>query len=422
MPVLITSVDKNSIAEKHKIKAGAQLISVNSHEINDVLDYGFYTKECSLELRLIPEAGSQPVTLHIRKSEDEELGLNSSSFLMDAQHRCSNNCIFCFIDQLPEGMRESLYFKDDDERLSFLFGNYITLTNLHDHEIDRIIEMKISPINISVHTTNERLRCEMMGNRFAGEKLKYLYRLADAGVEINCQLVLCPGWNDGDELAATLDTLTKYPSIRSIAAVPVGLTGYREGLCELKTFDKQSAAETIDILERYERVYPSDEWFLLAGRPIPDIDYYGELLQLENGVGMLALLRDEFESAMRLEDEQKSAERSLLVCGEAAYEFIKSLVDTACARFGCECEVIAIRNDYFGGSVNVTGLVTATDIIKQLRGKQMCRRLLFSHNMLRREGDMFLDSITTDELAQTLGTQLRAVSDGADLLDALLGR
>lgn len=307
MAIAITKVKEGSPAARLGIRPGMRLLAVNGHDIRDVLDYGFYTTAPALRLELSGPDGR--CTLEARKEEYEELGIESESFLMDKQHSCANKCIFCFIDQLPRGLRDTLYFKDDDERLSFLFGNYITLTNLGDEEIGRIIEMKVSPVNISVHTTDPDLRCRMMNNRFAGDKLRYLYRLAEAGTEINCQIVLCPGWNDGRALEQTLADLTAlYPSVRSIACVPVGLTAYREGLEPLHCFDRDSAAAVLDCVGRANArckaafgvnlVYPADEFFLTAGRPIPPIAYYDELLQLENGVGMLAELFDEFGTAL----------------------------------------------------------------------------------------------------------------------------
>ena len=431
MSVKITSVDAGSPAERAGILPGATLISVNGHPINDVLDYGFYTTENHLELVLSDDLGTiSNVKLH--KKEYEQLGLEAASFLMDKQHRCSNNCVFCFIDQLPKGMRDSLYFKDDDERLSYLFGNYITLTNMGDAEIERIIEMKIEPINISVHTTNPELRCRMMGNRFAGGKLKYLYRLAEANIPINCQIVLCPNMNDGEELRRTLSDLIKIaPPIQSIACVPVGLTAHREGLTELTAFNHDSAGDVIDIieqanadyLERYGKriVFPSDEFFLLAGREIPPIEYYEELLQIENGVGMIAQLCDEFEMTIRRCERSDEHKPTALITGEAAAPTIKMLVERAKKIIpDIDCEVFAIHNDFFGGGVSVSGLVTATDIIKQMKGKTSnFKRASIPRDMLRREGDVFLDDLTPADVERELGVELVISSDGCDLADIL---
>lgn len=433
MSVKITGIDDNSPAEKSGIAVGMSLVSVNGHEINDVLDYGFYTADRHLNVILEAADGSR-FSVVVNKSEYEQLGIEAESFLMDKQHRCSNNCVFCFIDQLPKGMRESLYFKDDDERLSYLFGNYITLTNMGDAEIERIIAMKIEPINISVHTTNPELRCRMMGNRFAGEKLKYLYRLADAGIPINCQIVLCRDMNDGDELRRTLsDLITIAPPIQSIACVPVGVTGYREGLPELKTFDHDSACEVIDIIEESNSEYlkkfnkriafPSDEFFLLAGRDIPPIEYYEELLQIENGVGMLAQLCDEFEATFCRCERAAEHKPTAFITGEAAAPTIKMLANRAKQIMpDISYEVFAIHNDFFGGCVSVSGLVTATDIIKQMKGKlNGFTRAVIPRDMLRREGDVFLDDLTPDDVERELGVELAISSDGCDLADILAG-
>lgn len=431
MAVVISGVDKNSIASAVGIKGGDTLVSVDAHEINDVLDYGFYTKSERLSLLVRTKKGREEI-FDIEKDEDEELGLQFESFLIDEQHSCQNDCIFCFINQLPEGLRETLYFKDDDERLSFLFGNYITLTNMSDAEIERIIEMKISPINISVHTTNETLRCEMMHNRFAGEKLKYLYRLAEAGVEINCQIVLCRGINDGAELRATLDKLTAlYPSVRSIACVPAGLTADRAGLPKLLAYDGETAKGVLDIIGEYNAknkarygvnlVYPSDEFFLLTGREIPSSEYYDDFLQIENGVGMLRKFTDEFISAADRAEQSGQKKIIDIATGEAAAETIERLVDYAKRKKpNLSCVVHAVKNEFFGGNVSVSGLVTATDIIKQLKGKtQEGSRLLIPRDMLRREGDMFLDSITLDELEKNLNIVIEPICDGEELAWAL---
>ncbi|MEG0912480.1 MAG: DUF512 domain-containing protein [Oscillospiraceae bacterium] len=435
MSIVISSIEPQSSAEQLNIPLGSLLISVNGHAINDVLDYGFHTAATHLRLEIQDKNSAEIKVYELFKGQYDRLGIESESFLMDTQHTCRNSCVFCFIDQLPKGLRESLYFKDDDERLSFLFGNYITLTNLGDREVQRIIEMKVSPINISIHTTNEKLRCEMMGNRFAGEKLKYLYQLAQAGLEINCQIVLCRGLNDGEELRKTLGNLTAlYPSVQSIACVPVGLTEHREGLAKLEAFDRQSACEVLDIMgdinadckQKYgvNLAYPADEFFLLAGRRIPPIEYYDELLQTENGVGMLAVLADDFSYALDEAVEDRDEHTCTIATGEAAYETILGLTEKAKQKIPrLRCEVVAIKNNFFGGNVVVSGLVTATDIISQLGGKTIKGdTLLIPENMLRREGDMFLDSITVEQLSRKLNKKIRIVSDGADLIEALRER
>ncbi len=433
MSVIIKSVLEGSPSDKANIKAGGSLISINGNEILDVLDYRFYQNEKKLKLKI--EYEGRVKTYRIKKEEYDELGLMFETYLMDKQRSCKNNCIFCFIDQMPKGMRESLYFKDDDSRLSFLFGNYITLTNITEHEIERIIKLHISPVNISVHTTNPELRCKMMNNRFAGEALKVLYRLADAGIIINCQLVLCPGINDGEELKRSLLDLTALESVRCIAAVPVGLTGHTEGLPHLEPFNKETASAVLDIMEEIgesclknqgkRRVFAADEFYLLAGREIPSANFYEDFLQLENGVGMWALLLSEFKGAVcDKEDYVLEKPRIIsLATGEAAYPLIKNIVDIAAEKWhNLECRVYPIKNNFFGGKITVTGLVTGGDIISQLKGENLGEELLIPAAMLRHEGDKFLDDVTLRGLKENLGLALRVVeNDGYELLSALLG-
>lgn len=353
---------------------------------------------------------------------------------MDKQHSCCNRCIFCFIDQLPKGMRSSLYFKDDDSRLSFLFGNYITLTNMTEHDIERIIKMHISPINISVHTTNPELRAKMTGNRFAGKSLAILDRLADAGVKINCQLVICKGINDGDELKRSLTDLGKlYPSVQSIALVPIGLTKFRDGLFPLEPYDAPSAQEVIQITERFgdqfevehgERIcYAADEFYLKAQRPIPPAEFYGDFDQLENGVGLMASLKQEFEQALEYFEEPAKKRRVTIVTGMAVFPFLNGLLDGL--RIKCHnltCNVIPIVNDFFGHTINVSGLVTGGDILKQLNGIDLGDELILPSVMLRREGDVFLDDVSLEDISRTLNIQVVTVpNDGYELLNAILG-
>ncbi len=430
MAVMIVGVTAGSICEKKKIKAGDILLSINRREIADVLDYHFHLQNSRLTLRLQTAAGKKR-TVRLRKKTQEDIGLEFETYLMDKQRACRNNCIFCFIDQLPEGMRESLYFKDDDSRLSFLFGNYITLTNLTEHEIQRIIEMHISPINISVHTTDPALRCQMMNNRFAGDALKTMYRFAEAGLTIQCQLVLCPGYNDGDALTKSMEDLAAlYPSVTSVAAVPVGLTRYRDGLTPLRPFTKEESLDTIrrmeemgeKMLEKYgTRVfYPSDEWYLKAELPLPDAAFYEEFSQIENGVGMLASLLDEFATAMDVAKEAPKGSKICVATGKAAAPFFVRLVDEMRKKWDTvNVEVVAVENRFFGENITVAGLITGKDLKEQLRGKQM-DLLLLSQNMLRQQGDCFLDDMTPADLEAALGTTVQFVSDdGADVFAAL---
>ena len=429
MAVTVTGVEPQSLAAKKHVRAGWQLVSMNGHPINDVLDYRFYLTEPVLTLLFKDGEKSRAVTF--RKAEYEDIGLEFATYLMDEQRSCRNKCVFCFIDQLPKGLRDSLYFKDDDSRLSFLFGNYITLTNLTDEDVDRIIQMHISPIHVSVHTTDPDLRCKMMNNRFAGERLAYLRRLADAGIELKCQLVLVPEWNDGAALEKSLRDLEALtPALKSVAAVPVGLTRHREGLTPLRLFTAAESAAVIDAMDRANaRVmqnggarlfFPSDEFYLAAGRPMPDADHYGDFPQLENGVGMSALLKDQFLTALAQTDEAPKGSRLVIATGRLAAPLLQELVDEAGKKWhNLDVTVKAIRNDFFGETITVAGLLTGQDMAAQLKGVQ-ADLVLFPDNMLRREGDCFLDDMTPDELSAQLGAPVCAVGcDGADLLEAL---
>ena len=421
MSVLISGVEPKSPAAKKRIRPGDELLSVNGHEIADVLDYRFYITDERLILSVKTPKKVREVKLHLR--EGQEPGLSFDTYLMDKQRSCRNNCIFCFIDQLPKGMRETLYFKDDDSRLSFLFGNYITLTNLTEHEIERIIAMHISPVNVSVHTTDPELRCKMMNNRFAGESLSTLRRFADAGLAMNVQLVLVPGYNDGESLSRTLEDLLSYrPALQSVAAVPVGLTKHREGLTPLRLFTAEEAADTIDriekIADRLEKecgdrlFYASDEWYSLANRPLPPLDKYGELYQLENGVGMSALFKDEVQTALADVDTAAPTGKKTVATGVLAAPLIRECVEAVKAKYPTlDAEVKPIRNDFFGESITVTGLVTGGDLIAQL--KDGCGdRLLIPSSMLRHEGDLFLDDVSVEDVKNALSAEV-CVTDGS---------
>ena len=382
MAIRIDRVDAGSEAEALGLAGGDELLSVDGNELNDTLDYDFYTDSKSFHLKARVADGIRE--WDVRREE------------RDQKHSCSNHCMFCFIDQLPPGMRESLYFKDDDERLSFLFGNYITMTNMQDHEIDRIIKMHISPINISVHTTNPQLRVRMLANKRGGEVLKYLPRLVEGGIAVNCQLVLCRGINDGDELRRTLtDLLELTPMVQSVAAVPCGVTDYRQNLFKQTPYDAETSAAVIDIMEEFgdeckrrhgkRIIYPSDEWYLKAGRPIPEPEFYEDYDQLENGVGMMSLFREEFLAELE------------------------------------KPQVHPIKNNFFGGNVGVAGLVTATDIIAQCEGRLSSGTLGVPAVMLREEKDTFLDDMTIEQLGQRLGVKVEVLpTSGGDEAKALL--
>lgn len=431
MAVKIDGVEKGSPADKKGIKSGDKILTVNGNEIIDVLDYRFYQNEKRLKLEIETKDGKvKKITIH--KKEYEELGPTFDSYLMDKQHSCKNKCIFCFIDQLPKGMRDTLYFKDDDSRLSFLFGNYITLTNLTEHEINRIINMHISPVNISVHTTNKELRCKMMNNRFAGECLDILNRFNNAGIQMNCQLVLCPGYNDGAELEKSLEDLFSLENVNSVAMVPVGITKYRENLAKIEPFNKETAGNVLDIIEKYavkykekygvRKIYAADEFYLIADREIPDAAFYGDFDQLDNGVGMWALLKSEAKDATESIAEYDGLKRTVIT-GEAAFPLINGIVDNLKDKFSdLDCETIKIRNDFFGEKITVAGLITGNDIINQLKDKNLGEELLIPSSMLRHENDMFLDNVTVDELSAKLKTKVIIVeNDGTELVEKILG-
>ena len=396
-----------------------------------MLDYEFFSSGPKLELALVRGAKLEYVC--VEKDEYAPLGCTFESYLIDKKHSCRNKCMFCFIDQLPSGLRETLYFKDDDERLSFLFGNYITMTNLNAHEVERIKKMHISPINISVHTVEPELRVKMMTNRHAGEVLKYIDEFAGAGIEMNCQLVMCRGVNDGGHLRKSLEKLGGlYPAVRSIAAVPTGLTRYRDGLYPLEPYDRESACEVLDILEEYGEkykrqygvrvVYPGDEWFLLAGRPIPPDEYYDDYVQLENGVGMWRLLHDEFMNALPDQKHTLLPRAIDVATGTLAYPLIRMLADTLQSLHrNVKVTVHCIRNDFFGGNVSVAGLITGTDLIAQLKGKLRSHTLGIPEVMLREEKDKFLDDVTVKQLEKALGVRVRILpQNGGELLKAML--
>ena len=415
--VVVKDVVKSSPSFKAKIKAGDKLVAINGNEIMDVLDYRFYITEKNPVLLF--ENGKK---VKLKLKEFEESGMLFETYLMDKQRSCKNNCIFCFIDQLPKGMRESLYFKDDDSRLSFLFGNYITLTNITEHEVERIIKMHISPINISVHTTNPLLRCKIMNNRFAGESLRHLKAFNDAGIKINCQLVLMPNINDGEELRNTLKDLLELENVQSIAAVSVGLTKHREGLYPLSPYTKEQASAVIDIMEEnYNgKVFASDEFYLKANRPIPSSDFYGEYYQIENGVGMYRSFLD--EALFALENEEPSPTlKKTCATGVLAFPMISLLVDKAKNKWhNLNCEVIQIENEFFGKNITVSGLITGADIIRTLKGKNLGDLLLLPENMLRHEKDRFLDDITIEELEKELEVKIKFVAeDGYEFIEAL---
>ena len=413
--VTITGVEKASPAAKHGILPGDILISINGHDINDVLDYRFRLTE--KKITLLIHRGPDLKEITIKKDEYSDIGLEFETYLMDKKHSCRNKCVFCFIDQLPKGMRDTLYFKDDDSRLSFLMGNYITLTNLSEEDVDRIIEMKTSPINVSVHTTNPELRVKMMKNKNAGKVLSYLRRFADAGISLNCQIVLCKGINDGKELERSMtDLAALYPSLVGVSIVPAGITNYREGLCHLEPFTAEEAGEVIDTIDKFGEkclkkfgtrlFFSSDELYIEAGRELPGEDYYEGYPQIENGVGMIRSMDGEFTDELDFLDEYdlEKPRKVSVATGAAAYDFIKSLADRLCEQVPTlECHVYKIINDFFGHNITVAGLLTGKDLANQLKGKDLGDRLLIPRVTLRSEGDVFLDDTTPEWLSEQLG-------------------
>ena len=431
MSVIISSVIKGSKADRCGIKSGDTLISINGNEIEDVLDYMFYIAVEKVTLSLSRNGEAYVKTL--RKSEYDDIGLEFDTFLMDKKRSCSNNCIFCFIDQMPKGMRETLYFKDDDARLSFLQGNYVTLTNLDDKDIERIIKMRLN-INVSVHTTNPELRCKMMHNRFAGDKLRFLKMMTDSGIELNCQIVCCPGINDGAELIRTLTDLKgMMPNIQSVAVVPVGITKFRQGLYPMEIFNKETAGAVIDIiesvqnecLEEYGRrmVFASDEFYITAERGIPDTEYYEDYPQYENGVGLLRSLSDELDEALEAAEKTDIKRRVSIATGTLAGDFHKQLTKRISDSFqSVECNVYPIVNYFFGETITVSGLVTGGDLIAQLRGKDLGDELIIPKVMLKADEDIFLDDVTLDEVKEALDIKITPIAnDGFEYLDAILG-
>ena len=430
----ITAVDRGSPAFRAGIVPGETLISINGNEITDVLDYRFYAADPDLRL-LVADENGRTREIHIRNTAYRPLGLEFETYLMDKQTHCHNKCVFCFIDQLPKGMRESLYFKDDDMRMSFLMGNYVTLTNLKEADFARIKRLRISPINVSVHATDPDVRRQMCGNRFAGDCYKIMHDLAAAGITMNAQIVVCPGINDGDVLARSLDDLILlYPYVQSIAVVPVGLTKYREGLAPLEPVTETSANEILSICEGRAAaalsrhgtriVFASDEIYIRAGRSLPDYDAYEEFPQIENGVGMLASLISEFDSALDLAEDGEVAPQSVSIAtGSDAAPFLTKLAEKLMQRFPqvC-CRVFAIENRFFGPQITVAGLVTGRDLIDGLAGKELGDRLLVTQSMLRYDGEVFLDDVTPAEVESALGVRLQPVpNDGGALFDAICG-
>lgn len=435
MAVRITSVEPGSPARRARIHKGDTLISINGNAITDVLDYRFYMTDEHLEI-LLCDQEKKLRTVVVEKDEYDDLGLEFETYLMDRQMGCKNACIFCFVDQTPPGMRKSLYFKDDDTRMSFLFGNYTTLTNLKEGDIQRIIKMNISPINISIQTMNPALRVQMMKNPFAGESLKFVRMLTEGGIKINTQIVLCPGYNDGEQLEYSLSELAKLgPNVQSIAVVPVGLTRYREKLTPLRGFFPQEAVEVVKTMERWgeyfckeygtRTAYASDEFYILAGKDFPPYEFYEDFAQLENGVGMMTLMQHDFTQALKEAQLEQSpaAHRCTIATGQLAYPMMQNFAERVQQAFPqVQVQVKKIRNDFWGPTITVAGLITGQDLLVQLEGLDLGSELLIPANMLRHEQDRFLDDLTLEQVQETLGVPVLPVeNDAFELLARMLG-
>ena len=431
---VVDKVMEGSIAEELEIEVGDILLEINGNKIEDIFDYQYYTQDEYIEV-LIRKPSGEEWLLEIEKGYDDDLGITFENGLMDDYRSCHNKCIFCFIDQMPKGMRETLYFKDDDSRLSFLQGNYVTLTNMSDDDINRIIKYNLSPINVSFQTTNPELRCKMLNNRFAGDALKKAWKLADAGITMNGQIVLCKGVNDGEELDRSIRELSAYaPTIESVSVVPVGLSKFRDGLYPLEPFTKEDARQVLSIIHSWQDkiyeehgihfIHASDEWYILAEEDMPKEEKYDGYLQLENGVGMIRLLLDEFDEAMEsiASDFVPKSKEITLVTGRLAYSFIKTMADTIMKRFdNIKIHVYAIRNDFFGENITVSGLLTGQDILKQLKGKELGEKIYLPQNVLKSGECVFLDDMTVDELEKALQVPVDIVkSSGQDFVNTVV--
>ena len=429
---IINSVEEGSIAWEMGIEPGDRLLQINGSIVEDVFDYHYYTNDEEL-LILIQKENGEEWELEIEKDYDEDLGIEFEQGLMDEYRSCRNKCMFCFIDQMPKGMRDTLYFKDDDSRLSFLQGNYITLTNMSDHDIQRIVDYHLEPINVSIHTTNPELRCKMLHNRFAGDALKKIQILYDGGITMNGQIVLCKGINDGEELERSIRDMTKWlPNLQSVSVVPVGLTKFRDGLYPLEPFTKEDAKEVLGIIHKWQKkiyeeygihfIHAGDEWYLLAEEELPEEERYDGYLQLENGVGMLRLLLNEFEEAYEpLAGDGREIHLSMAT-GKLAYPYLKEMLERLKAKYpNLNVNLFEIRNDFFGERITVAGLITGQDLIAQLKGQDLGDALLLPCSMLRSGEEVFLDDVTVTELSDALQVPIDIVkSSGQDFIEAVL--
>ena len=430
---IVKSLMPGGNGEELGIEPGDKLLAINGNEIQDVFDY-YYYEESEQLLLLIEKPDGEEWELEIEKDEDESLGIEFDQSLMDEYRSCRNKCMFCFIDQMPKGMRETLYFKDDDSRLSFLQGNYITLTNMSDHDVERIVKYRLEPINISFQTTNPELRCKMLHNRFAGEALKKVDILYRGQIEMNGQIVLCKGVNDGEELERTIRDLTGYlPYLKSVSIVPVGLTKYRDGLYPLEPFTKEDAREVLSVIHRWQEkiyqehgihmIHAGDEWYVLAEEEVPEEERYDGYLQLENGVGMMRLLFNEVQEALSAVTGDERQREISLATGRLMYPYIGKILEEIRKKFpNITTHLYAIRNDFFGERITVSGLITGQDLTGQLKGQPLGERLLLPCNMLKIGEPVFLDDFTLEEVENSLQVKTDIVkSSGQDLLDAVIG-
>ena len=428
----IAYVEPFSPAARAGIVEGDTLLTINGNDFHDILEYRYLTAEYEVELEIRKINGETEKI--IITNDYEDLGIEFKESLIDEAQSCRNKCIFCFIDQLPKGMRDTVYFKDDDTRLSFLQGNYVTLTNMSDEEIDRLIKMRVSPINISVHATDPELRCRMLNNRFAGKCYDIMKKFAENNITMNCQIVLCPEINDGDQLDKSLfDMAALFPHVNSISVVPVGLTRYRDGLYPLKPYTKETAAQVIRQVEKHQErllesigtrlVYLSDEFYIKAKLPIPEADSYEGFPQIENGVGLIASMQEEFDAAIKLVKPKKYDRHVMIATGEITEEFISKLADRIeAAAKGIKIDVYSIKNEFFGGEVNVSGLVVGRDIINQLKDKPKAEILCIPHSMLRDEDEIFLDDTSIATVEKALGMEIvPVINDGYEFIEKIIG-
>lgn len=431
----VKNVLPGSIGEEAGIEAGDSILSINGEKIKDIFDYRFLITDENLLVEILKQNG-EIWEIEIEKEEYDDLGIEFESLMIDEAKSCKNKCIFCFIDQLPKGMRDTLYFKDDDSRLSFFMGNYVTLTNVSYDDLDRIIKYRMSPINVSVHTTNPDLRVFMLKNKNAGDVLLKIQKLIDGGIEINCQIVLCLGINDGEELDRSISELgSLYPGVKSISVVPVGITKHRDGLSDLKPYNMESSLKVIEQVEDWQRtflnkfgsriIYIADEFYIMAGRNIPDYDTYEDFPQIENGVGLIATLKQEFLEGLEELDVELTEQRTVSIAtGASPYEYIKEIAEILKDKIkGLNINIYKIENSFFGKNVTVTGLLTGQDIIEQLKDKKLGDELLISKSMLRSGEQIFLDDYTVSDLEERLNVKIKIVeNNGKDFIAKVIGK